>query len=258
MAAVRTVLVIGVGVGDPDYMTVQAVEALNRIDVLFVFEKAGEPKDLIGVRREILARFVKGEPPRVASVPDPPRGRGADAEAQRAAVADWRRRRSQLVERLMADELADGEVGGFLVWGDPSLYDGTIDMLEQVADRAAFPFEVEVVPGISAVAALAARHRVALNRLGGAVQVTTGRRLAAGPLPEADDVVVMLDGGELAFKRVEGDGFEIYWGAYLGTPDEILIAGPLREVEDEIERVSEAARRRKGWMFDTYLLRRVG
>ena len=51
---------------------------------------------------------------------------------------------------------------------------------------------------------------------------------------------------------------EIYWGAYLGTPDEILIAGPLRDVGEP--RSSACARRRaerKGWIMDTYLMRRV-
>jgi precorrin-6A synthase len=49
----------------------------------------------------------------------------------------------------------------------------------------------------------------------------------------------------------------IYWGAYLGTADEILVSGPLAEVADEIQRVRARARDRKGWMFDTYLLRRT-
>jgi precorrin-6A synthase len=49
----------------------------------------------------------------------------------------------------------------------------------------------------------------------------------------------------------------IYWGAYLGTPDEILVSGPLAEVAEEIRRVRAEARERKGWMFDTYLLRRT-
>ncbi|MGI8750061.1 MAG: precorrin-6A synthase (deacetylating) [Thermoleophilaceae bacterium] len=252
----RTVLVIGMGAGDPGYMTVQAIEALQRADVLFVLEKADEQQDLVALRREICDRFISGEGPRTVTAPDPPRERGATASEQRAAVADWRRRRAELVEGLIGQELADEEAGAFLVWGDPSLYDGQIDMLEQIRDRGSVAFDYEVIPGISAPAALAARHRIVLNRPGGAVQVTTGRRLAAGFPAEADDVVVMLD-GDLTFKRVEGEGFEIYWGAYLGTPDEILIAGPLREVENEIERVRAAARERKGWMFDTYLLRRA-
>ncbi|MGI8624783.1 MAG: precorrin-6A synthase (deacetylating) [Solirubrobacteraceae bacterium] len=251
----RTVLVIGMGAGDPDYMTAQAVAGLNAADVLFVLEKADEQQDLIALRREICDRFVDGEGPRVVAAQDPPRRRGTTAAQQRAAVADWRRLRAELCERLIDAELGAGGTGAFLVWGDPSLYDGLLDVLGQIAGRDAVTFELKVIPGISAPAALAARHRIALNRPGGAVHLTTGRRLARGFPAEADDVVVMLD-GDLAFKQVEGDHLEIFWGAYLGTPDEVLIAGPLREVEDEIERVRAAARERKGWMFDTYLLRR--
>jgi precorrin-6A synthase len=167
---------------------------------------------------------------------DPPRGRDVEA---------WRAERARLVEELLAGE--EG-VGAFLVWGDPSLYDGMIDILEGLG--AAY----EVIPGISAVSALAARHRLVLNRVAGDVLVTTGRRVAAG-LPEgARDVVVMLD-AKLAFTGLDGE-WDIYWGAYLGTPDEILISGRLSEVADEIVRVRAEARTRKGWMFDTYLLRR--
>ena len=234
--------VIGIGAGDPDYVTMQAVRALNAADVLFLLEKAGEQRELIELRQEIIARYVEGTP-RIVTAQDPPRGRGAEA------VAKWRRQRVDIFEGLVK-ALAAGESGAFLVWGDPSLYDGTLAVLDEL--RARIAFEIEVVPGISAPQALAARHRIALNRLGGAVHVTTGRRLADG-LP-ADDVVVMLD-GEQAFSNIEG-GVEIYWGAYLGTPDEILISGTLAEVRDEIARTRAEARERKGWMFDTYLLRR--
>ena len=50
-------------------------------------------------------------------------------------------------------------------------------------------------------------------------------------------------------------GLEIYWGAYLGTEDEILRSGEVLEVMDEIEQVRGEARTRKGWIMDTYLLR---
>ena len=240
----RKVMVIGIGAGDPEYLTIQAVKALNAVDVFFVLEKAAEQEDLVALRREIIARYVEGSP-RVVSVQDPPRGRSAEA------VAAWRRRRAELCEALLHDELGSDETGAFLVWGDPSLYDGMLSVLEDVR----VPFECEVIPGISAVSALAARHRVALNRVGGEVQITTGRRLAAGVPEAADDVVVMLDSAQ-AFTGVD-EAFDIYWGAYLGTPDEILVSGPVAEVADEILRVRAEARTRKGWMFDTYLLRRV-
>jgi precorrin-6A synthase len=241
-AARRRVYVVGIGAGDPEHVTMQAVRALNAASVLFLLEKAGEQRELTDLRREIIARYVEGAP-RIVTAQDPPRGRGAEA------VAAWRRARVDVFGRLI-EQLADHESGAFLVWGDPSLYDGTLAVLDELHPQV----DVHVIPGISAPQALAARHRIALNRVGGPVHVTTGRRLADG-LP-ADDVVVMLDGDQ-AFQRVDDDGVEIYWGAYLGTPDEILISGPLAQVKDEIASIRARARERKGWMFDTYLLRRI-
>ena len=72
---------------------------------------------------------------------------------------------------------------------------------------------------------------------------------------DVDDVVVMLDGAQ-TFATIEPEGLDIYWGAYLGTPDEILVSGPLQDVREEIVRVRAEAAARKGCMFDTYLLRR--
>jgi len=89
------------------------------------------------------------------------------------------------------------------------------------------------------------------------VLITTGRRLAEHRVPDGvDDVVVMLDGG-CAFRNVIDEPLDIYWGAYLGTQDEILVSGPLAAVAGEIERVRAEARERKGWIMDCYLLRRT-
>jgi precorrin-6A synthase len=65
----------------------------------------------------------------------------------------------------------------------------------------------------------------------------------------------MLD-GEDTYRRFVDQDIDIYWGAYLGTPEEILIAGRLKDVADEIHRVRAAARERHGWIMDTYLMRR--
>ena len=140
------------------------------------------------------------------------------------------------------------------MWGDPSLYDSTLRIVERVIARGAVDLEYEVVPGITAVQALTARHRIVLNRVGEPVTITTGRRLAGMPAGQ-DDVVVMLDGEE-AFRAVDGDDVDIWWGAYLGTPDEVLRAGRLADVRDDISATRAEARARKGWIMDTYLLRR--
>ena len=103
---------------------------------------------------------------------------------------------------------------------------------------------------------MAARHRIALNEIGQSVHITTGRKLSEGLAQDVDSAVVLLDNGT-ALRTLANDDVDIYWGAYLGTPDEILISGKLRERIDEIERVRGEQRARKGWIMDTYLLRRV-
>ena len=117
-----------------------------------------------------------------------------------------------------------------------------------------------MIPGITAVQALAARHRIPLNRIAEPVLLTTGRRLAEGFPDGIDSAVVLLD-GEDTFRKfadtaVHGD-MEIYWGAYLGTPDEILISGRLADVADEIHRRRAVARQKNGWIMDTYLIRKT-
>jgi precorrin-6A synthase len=246
---VRRVLVIGIGAGDPEYVTVAAVRALNAADVLFVMDKGADREDLVALRREVCARYIERPDYRLVEVADPPRG---------ADVAAWHEARAEVYERLVAGEVGEDGTGAFLVWGDPALYDSTLRVLRRVAERGAVEFTVEVIPGISAVQALAARFRVPLHAVGGAVHVTTGRRLAAEGWPAgADGVVVMLDGG-CAFTTLDPAGVTIRWGAYLGTPDEILVEGPLGDVAGEIVRVRAEAREHKGWMFDTYLLSREG
>ena len=116
-------------------------------------------------------------------------------------------------------------------------------------ERARVPFEYSVIPGVSSLHSLTARHRIPLNRIGEPIHITTGRRLAAGMPAGLDNVVVMLD-GECAFLKVDDDTVQIYWGAYLGTPDELLVAGPLGDVVDEIAKVRAEARERKGWSMD--------
>jgi precorrin-6A synthase len=249
----RRLLVVGIGAGDPAQVTVEAVRALNRADVIFELERATE--DLTRARAEILRRHLEsGRAPRVVSVVEPRRDRSAAAYGD--AVEEWRGRRADAWEEEIGASLPPDGCGAFLVWGDPSLYDSTIAVLDQIRERGRVEFDWEVIPGVSSLHALTARHRIALNRVGGAVLITTGRRLAEHGLPAGvDDVVVMLDAG-CSFRHVLHEPLDIFWGAYLGTSDEILISGRLADVAEEIERVRSEARARKGWIMDLYLLRR--
>ncbi|OWJ64573.1 precorrin-6A synthase (deacetylating) [Inquilinus limosus] len=249
----RTILVIGIGAGNPDYMTVQAIKALNRADVFFIPDKGTEKAALRELREEICGRFIEKPGYRTVGFRVPDRDGGGPN--YRGGVEEWRGKLADAYEALFREHLSEDGCGAFLVWGDPALYDSTLRILETIRERG-FAFDTEVIPGISAVQALAAQHRIPLNRIGEPILVTTGRRIAGG-LPEGlDNVVVMLD-GETAFRKLEGADIDVYWGAYLGTPEEILVSGRLPEVTDEIDRVRRAAREQHGWIMDTYLLRRT-
>ncbi|MDO0924734.1 precorrin-6A synthase (deacetylating) [Streptomyces sp. TG1A-8] len=251
----RKIHVIGIGAGDPDQLTLQAVKALRDTDVFFLLDKGEVKSDLTRLRRDVLDAHLPEGAYRLVEARDPERDRTAGGASYSPAVGDWRSARAGIYERLIASELDEDGTGAFLVWGDPSLYDSTLGVLQEVLERGAVAFEYDVVPGISSVSSLVARHRTGLNRVARPVQITTGRRLAEGFPDGVDDVVVMLDAHQ-AFRHYADQDIDIYWGAYIGTPDEILVAGPLAEAGPRIERLRAEARERKGWIMDTYLLRR--
>ncbi len=249
----KTVLIIGIGAGDPDYITVQAIKALNQVDVFFLMDKGPAKQKLRALREELCRQHIKDHAYRFAEAKSPPRDT-APAD-YRASVDELNREKQDVFERMIEGELADGQTAGILVWGDPMLYDSTIRNIEAIAAGGRHHIEYDVIPGITAVQALAARHKIPLNRIAEPVALTTGRKLTEGFPQGIDSVAVLLD-GEDTYRRFTGQDMEIYWGAYLGTPDEILIAGKVADVADEIHRRRAEARRANGWIMDTYVMRR--
>jgi len=253
---VRTLLIIGIGAGDPGQVTAQAAAALNQVDVFFVIDKGQVTRELVDLRTEICDRYIAGSGYRIVEIPDVQRDR--TGPEYRRAVSDWHAERAARCAETIAGELADGGTGGFLVWGDPAIYDSTIRIVENICGRSGLDCDYRVIPGISSVQQLAAAHRIVLNGIGEPIVITTGRRLQQSIADGAQNIVVMLD-ADLACRSLLGSaiGWQIFWGAYLGTADETLVAGPLADVIDEIGRVRSALRERKGWIMDTYLLRRI-
>ncbi|QRY77298.1 precorrin-6A synthase (deacetylating) [Pseudomonas sp. PDNC002] len=247
----KQLLIIGIGAGDPDYLTVQAINAMNRSDVFFLMDKGVSKDKLIQLRRDILERYVSRTDYRIVEADSPERVREGDYAGQ---VHDLNRAKQDVFERLIAEELQDGQCGAFLVWGDPSLYDSTLRILDAILRAGRVTFDYQVIPGITSVQALAARHKVPLNAIGQSVQITTGRRLAEGFPDNAQSVVVMLDADD-TYRQLHDPNLEIFWGAYVGTADEILRSGRLVDVADDIQRTRREAREANGWIMDTYLLR---
>ena len=250
----RTILVIGIGAGHPDFLTLQAIEAMQRADVVFLPDKGAEKAGLNAVRLQLLERAVPQGGYRLVEFTVPERRQAATPE-YKGSIEDWRSRLKAAYRQLFTEHLGETEAGAFLVWGDPALYDGTLGILEGMR-ASGLALEVRIIPGISAVQALAAAHRIPLNRVGEAVTITTGRRVAAGEADGLSNFVVMLD-SHAGWERFAGEeAADIYWGAYLGTADEILVAGRIAEVKDAIAQARAAAQQRHGWIMDTYLIRR--
>ncbi|MFA5957103.1 precorrin-6A synthase (deacetylating) [Hyphomicrobium sp.] len=249
----KKVLLIGIGAGNPDYVTIQAVKGLNSVDVFFFLDKGQEKEDLANLRRTICERFIEDPSYRIVEVPGPVRDQSGD---YKSGVHAWHHDKAEIFSSLITDELQDGEVGAFLVWGDPSLYDSTLRVIDQILAHGALAFEYEIIPGITSVQALAAEHKIALNPIGEPVHITTGRLILEGLPEKVDTAVVMLDNGS-GLRALIDEDVEIFWGAYLGTPDQILISGKLKECVSAIEAARAEERQRKGWIMDTYLLRRA-
>src|SRR5918996_1821043 len=183
----RDFLVIGIGTGNPEHMTVQGIGALNRADVVLIPRKGPDKADLAELRREICQRYLTNPAARVVEFDLPVRD---PALPYARAVGDWHAAIAATYRELAAATAPDAAIA-LLVWGDPSLYDSTLRILERLRGIAGFEFAVTVIPGITSLQALAAGHRIPLNTVGGPVHVTTGRRLRAEGMA-ADRVAGMV------------------------------------------------------------------
>lgn len=254
----REILVVGIGPGHPDQITVQAVAALNRTQVFFVVDKGADKRELLAVREEICRRHITDQSGyRTVEIEDPPRDRGA--AGYEGAVEDWHEQRAVRFEAAIAEHLDEDGVGAFLVWGDPALYDSTLRVIDRILARGTVVFDYSVIPGVTSVHALTAGHRIPLNRIGEPIHITTGRRIAEGLPDGLDSAVVMLDAGfaaEVLAESGDDPNLHVYWGAYLSTSDEVLIAGRLADVAAQIAQTKQELRVQHGWVMDTYLLRR--
>lgn len=242
----RRVRVVGIGMG-PHHLTREASEALAGADFVLAARK-GPDDELLEVRRRICAEHGL----ELVEVPDPPRDRDDPADYP-GAVRAWHQARTA----AYADALgAHDGTAAFLVWGDPSLYDSTLRVVEGIADLV--PLDWDVVPGISAPQILAARHRIVLHEVGRPVHLTPARRLPDALAAGQRNVLVMLGSADSLTALGEASGptdWRIWWGANLGAAGERLITGRVADVLPDLLDARAAARAEAGWVMDAFLLR---
>lgn len=243
-----TLKLIGIGTGNPDHLTRAACRAMNSAYLILLPRKGAAKSDLIDLRRAICAEVVTN-PVKLVEFDMPTRAAQGDYID---AVQDWHDAIAALWMEQIATHLPNGGTLALLVWGDPSLYDSSLRIAHRIPD-----LQIEVIPGITSIQALTAAHAICLNDLAEPVLITTGRRLREQGWPDGvDSLVVMLD-GHCAFSTLPGENFEIWWGAYLGMPQQAIASGPLATVGPQIVERRAELRREHGWIMDCYLLRRT-
>lgn len=251
MADPVRVRILGVGMG-PGHVTPEVADALRTVDYVLAADK-GHDDGLLALRREILAVHTD-RPVEIVPVPDPERDRSAELSTSgyQGAVADWHDARAARYADVLRER---GGTAAFLVWGDPSLYDSTIRVVEKIRDLGV-AVEFDVLPGISAPQLLAARHRIVLHEIGGPVHITTGRRLQEAVAAGQDNIVAMLNPPPDRLDLSGLDDWTIWWGANLGAAGERLVAGRLGDVVGDIAAARDAAKAEAGWVMDLFLVRK--
>jgi precorrin-6A synthase len=250
------VRILGVGMG-PQHVTPEVADALRTVDYVLAAEKSDDDR-LLAVRRQILqAHPGPNGPAELVQLLDPRRDRsaGLTTAGYESAVSDWHDARAAQYADVLADR---GGTAAFLVWGDPSLYDSTIRIVDKVRTLLAprsVDLDYDVLAGISAPQLLAARHRIVLHDVGKPVHVTTGRRLQGAVAAGQDNIVAMLNPPP---ERIDFSGLQdwtIWWGANLGAAGERLLSGRLGDTLPAIAQARADAQARDGWVMDVFLVR---
>lgn len=238
---------IGIGMGSPGHLTRAGEAAIRAADTILIPRKGDEKADLADLRRALCHDVLGGDLSKLTEFDMPTR---AETDDYHTDVANWHDAIAQAWQTACP---AHPGKTALLVWGDPSLYDSTLRIAERLTPKP----PTQVIPGITALQALTAAHAMPLNQINAPVTITTGRQLRDHGWPaNANTIAVMLD-GQCSFQNIDPIDTHIWWGAYLGLPNQILRHGPLANTAKDILETRQTARAAHGWIMDTYLLRRT-
>ena len=210
---------VGVGPGDPELITLKAVRALAQATVVLVPATEGSG-DGPGRAETIVTAACPEAAPAIQRIPF--------SMADRTGVSK-RRKKAWLdsAEAAIAAFDSGAEVVVFATVGDPSVYSTFSYLAAHVVERLP-EVEVEVVPGITAMQALAAASRTPLvegTETLALVPVTAGLDTLARALDTMDTVVAYKGGRHLpeVVELLHGKQRDAVLGVQIGMADEQLI-----------------------------------
>jgi len=243
------IFLIGIGTGNPKHLTLEGINILNNLDLILLPKKNSDKADLYKVRKSICNSVIKNKKIKIKEYDVPQREEKFD---YCDSVSVWHKTISKNICKIIREfELKNPKLG-FLIWGDPGLYDSTIRIISNMGIN----YKLKIISGISSIQELTSSHSISLNDIGGSVLITTGRKLKENMFNNEKRVFVLLD-GKCSFKILNFDKFYIWWGAYLGMKNQILIKGLLKDVIKKIIFERGKARKINGWIMDSYLLKKI-
>ncbi len=241
---VGTLYGIGVGPGDPSMITLQAIDCLKRLEIVFASKKAG-------VEESIAHTVVKPHLSPSAEVRFLEFKATYDREAFDAIWAENARK--------VAEVLKTGKDCGYITLGDPSLY-STFSHLIRNLRKQEPSVRIEIIPGVSMVTAAANLLNVPLSIDGETLSLIPSAQIEPDRLQElikaSDNLVFMKipsDAQEL-IKRLEEEGLlhHAIWIQKCCLPGQRVVKElSLETLEEEQERYLSLMIVKKGGIVNT-------
>lgn len=139
---------LGVGPGDPELLTLKAVNILNKVDYICV-PQAGEDKESLAL--SIVEKNIDCE------------GRKIKLHFPMTCAQEELDRNRDLAAAKIKRHLNSGENLAFITIGDPLLYSTYIYILNRLK-KAELEYKIETVPGITSFSASTAGYNLPLAR----------------------------------------------------------------------------------------------
>ena len=181
------IFLIGIGTGNPEHLSLEGVDTLNKVDLVLLPKKNNQKLELFSLRKRICESVIKNKKIIIKEYKVP---RRIETLNYSDSVNSWHQKISNNIFQIIKEIKSKNIKLAFLIWGDSGLYDSTL----RIISKLDVDYRLKIIPGISSIQALTSAHLISLNEIGESVLITTGRKLKDKMFKDNQKVLVLLDG----------------------------------------------------------------